>query len=135
MDLYLNRVLLHLDACTNRLLGRYRPIAIIESAQRSAHEERKACAACPEVIAVQDDPLVAHDAARGGSTLSSLDQAAPPDDRLGPGLVRCGDSLPNSVFPNLRVIRIAQPDIDNLISLVAGRREHHLEAGQKLRIV
>jgi 5-methyltetrahydropteroyltriglutamate--homocysteine methyltransferase len=26
MDLYLNHVLLHLDACTNRLLGRYRPI-------------------------------------------------------------------------------------------------------------
>ena len=37
-------------------------------------------------------------------------------------------------IPNLRVIRIAQPNVDKVISLVAGRREHDLEAGRKLGV-
>jgi hypothetical protein len=46
-------------------------------------------------------------------------------------LILCqdGDSLPNGVFPNLRVIRIAQPDVDDVIRLVAGRREYALRPG------
>jgi hypothetical protein len=43
-------------------------------------------------------------------------------------------SFPDRVLPNLRVIRIAQSDVDDVVSLMAGRREQNLEAGRKLRV-
>jgi hypothetical protein len=51
-------------------------------------------------------------------------------------LVLCqdGGSFPGSVSPHLPVIRIAQPDIDNVECLMARLGEHELEAGRKLGI-
>ena len=49
-------------------------------------------------------------------------------------LVLCQDdgSFPDSVSPDLGIIRIAQTDIDDVVSLMTGLRKHEFETRRKL---